>query len=384
MEQRKNNFFALIVRSIAVLLAICFAFCFTDETVNIASKLVILSVKSFLPEKGITFFKAEADESRNEDLTGFSTEPVSKTEAEKTAMASGIQPLSAVDSDVAAAMQKAAEKSGADKKDGDIYEYTFTDEGVTDSFLNVKVKNVNKTQISIEKKLAEELELELESDQPAVLLYHTHTTETYQLVDRDFYAQGFLSRSNDEALNMVRVGKAVKQELEAAGIKVIHDTAVYDNPYSGAYYRSMDAAESWLEKYPSIRITLDIHRDAIQNDSGVKTKPTAVINSKKAAQIMIITGCQEEGNGITDLPEWEKNLTFALKLQRSMESLYPGLTRPVYFCPRSYNMSLTPMSLLIEMGTDANTLSEAVYSGRMLGRAVAKLISEEAVWKDGS
>ena len=91
---------------------------------------------------------------------------------------------------------------------------------------------------------------------------------------------------------------------------------------------------------------------------------------------MIITGCQEEDNGVTDLPEWEKNLTFALKFQNNMETAYEGLTRPVFFCDRSYNMGLTPLSLLIEVGSDANTLSEAVYSGKMVGRALAEILKE--------
>ena len=240
----------------------------------------------------------------------------------------------------------------------------------------VKVKNTNKTRIDIKEKLGEELELSVSKNEPAVLIYHTHTTETYQILDRNFYAQGFLSRSNDENLNMIRVGKAVAGELEKQGYKVIHDTTVYDKSYNGAYSRSRVGAEHYLEKYPSIKITLDIHRDAIQNDNGVKTKPVATINGKKAAQIMLLTGCQEEGNDVTDLPEWEKNLTFALKLQQSLETNFPGLTRPVFFCDRSYNMGLTPLSLLVEVGSDANTLDEAVYSGKMLGRALSLILEE--------
>ena len=175
---------------------------------------------------------------------------------------------------------------------------------------------------------------------------------------------------------MVRVGKAIVEEIEKQGYKVIHVTDIYDNPYTGAYSRSREAIEAYLERYPSVQITLDVHRDAIQNNSGVKTKPVATVNGKKAAQIMLVTGCQEEGNGITDLPEWEKNLTFALKLQQSMESNFAGLTRPVFFCDRSYNMGLTPLSLLVEVGSDANTLDEAVYSGKMVGRALAYILEE--------
>ena len=91
---------------------------------------------------------------------------------------------------------------------------------------------------------------------------------------------------------------------------------------------------------------------------------------------MIISGCQEDGNGITNLPDWKYNLTFALQLQQSLESSFPGLTRPVFFCARSYNMNLTHNSLLVEVGSDANALDEAVYSGKCLGVALAKLMKE--------
>lgn len=370
--KEKKKLFGVVIKLTAVTFLVLFAVFFESATKEILSQLALFSVRSYLPEKGITLV-SEAQEATTAVVKAETTNP---TQTETAAVSLAADVLTKVDSDIQKLIKTALKQSSTDKKDGDIYEYTFTDDGVTDSFGIVRVKNTNKTQIDIESKLCEKLVLPEAENEPSVLLYHTHTTETYQLLDRDFYAQGFLTRSNDENLNMIRVGKAVKEELEKMGIRVIHDTAVYDSTYSGAYYRSMDAAEAYLEKYPSIKITVDLHRDAIQDDSGVKTKPTAVINGKKAAQIMIITGCQEEDNGITDLPEWEQNLTFALKLQQSMETLYPGLTRPVFFCARSYNMGLTPYSLLIEMGTDANTLDEAVYSGKMLGRALGKIIQE--------
>lgn len=371
MKEKKKLAFFAVKLSVAAFL-VFFAVFFETATKEIVSQLAVFSVRSYLPERGITL-AGETPETTTVAVTAENAKPT-----ETVTVAASFQPdsLTKVDADIQKLIENAQKQGSKDKKDGDIYEYTFTDDGVTDSFGVVRVKNTNKTQIDIQKKLSEKLVLPEAVNKPSVLLYHTHTTETYQLLDRDFYAQGFLTRSNDENLNMIRVGKAVKEELEKMGINVIHDTSVYDSTYSGAYYRSMDAAGAFLEKYPSIKITIDLHRDAIQDDSGVKTKPVAVIDGKKAAQIMIITGCQEEGNGITDLPEWEQNLTFALKLQQSMETLYPGLTRPVFFCARSYNMGLTPYSLLVEMGTDANTLDEAVYSGKMLGRALGKVIEE--------
>lgn len=381
----KEKYLKFTLKAFLCIFLVLFCSFFNREVVGLFAFVTVQSVKSYLPTgEGFTDGEPEnevTEAAEAETAAVPQTQTVSSTKPQKLSLKK--DNLTAVDGDIEKVIRQAEKNAVKDKKDGDIYEYTFTDDGVTDEFENIRVKNTNETQIDIEKKLGERLPLSVDRDKPAVLIYHTHTTETYQMLDRDFYAQGYLSRSNDKALNMVRVGKAVAGEIEKQGFKVIHDTTVYDNPYTGAYYRSEDAVKKLLEENPSVVITLDIHRDAIQNDSGVKTKPTAGINGKKAAQIMIISGCQEEGNGITDLPEWEKNLTFALKLQQSMETLYPGLTRPVFFCARSYNMGLTPCSLLVEMGSDANTLDEAVYSGKMLGRALCEILKEYEVKDNG-
>ncbi|MCQ2462674.1 MAG: stage II sporulation protein P [Clostridia bacterium] len=278
------------------------------------------------------------------------------------------------DEDVQSLIDKYKAVAEKDEKDAAISEENLHESGKTESYADVFVKNTNKTPADIKEHLERRAELSVDKSKPAVLIYHTHTTESYQILDRDFYAAGFKSRSNSDKLNMVRVGDAICAALENAGFKVIHDRNIYDAAYSGAYYRSYDAAEKIINENPSVHITLDIHRDAIQYDSGTKVKPTASVNGKKAAQIMIISGCQEKGNGIEDFPDWDKNLTFALHLQQQLEKDYSGLTRPVFFCARDYNMNLTPCSLLIEIGTDGNTLEEAVYSGKLLGASLARLM----------
>lgn len=370
MIRLKGSVIKLGAATVLILSAVLVFELFPAAVSELAGRLMLCSVQSYLPTVGTSVFADFKNES-----TSVEDKPVTHTPV-KTTSSETANDLTAVDEDIVKLIKTAEKNAKKDKKDGEIYEYTFTDDGATDSFGKVRVKNTNKTQIDIEEKLAEKLGLCVNKKEPAVLIYHTHTTETYQLLDRDFYARGFLSRSSDEARNMIRVGRAIASEIERRGYKVIHVTDTYDNPYTGAYSRSREAIEKYLEKYPSIQITLDIHRDAIQNDSGVKTKPVATVNGKKAAQVMIITGCQEEGNGITDLPEWEKNLTFALKLQNNMETDFEGLTRPVFFCDRSYNMGLTPFSLLVEVGTDANTLDEAVYSGKMVGVALTEILKE--------
>lgn len=264
------------------------------------------------------------------------------------------------------------------EEDGEVIEKTFIDYQATDSFGNVYVRNVTDTKkVNIEAVLSEDFTLPADNiARPTVLIYHTHTTENYILSDNGRFSSERDTRIDDSSLNMVRIGDEITRILESRGIGVIHDRTVYDTVYTGAYSQSRKGIEKILEENPSIIITLDIHRDAIYYSDTQRVKPVAEINGKKAAQLMIIAGCQD-GN-VTDFPDWETNLSFALNLQKTANDKYENLMKPVFFCMRKYNMDITPYSLLIEVGTDVNTLEEAAYSGRLLGDVLADVIKKFA------
>ena len=110
---------------------------------------------------------------------------------------------------------------------------------------------------------------------------------------------------------------------------MVHDVTVHDNPsYNGSYTRSEATIQKNLQQYPSIQVVLDIHRDALGNEESGKTKPVFVVDGKKAAQIMIVSGYNNSAN---KFPDWEYNMSFALKLQQAAENRYPGMTRPLNF-----------------------------------------------------
>lgn len=222
------------------------------------------------------------------------------------------------------------------------------------------------------------LGFELEkSGEVQVLIFHTHTTESYLEYDEGYYHESFYPRSSDSTKNMVSVGAEIAKSLRAQGIGVIHATEVHDSPeYTGAYDRSWETISKYMEQYPSIKVVLDIHRDSIAGDSGSKVKPTFEVNGRKAAQIMIMAGCDLDGS--YGFPDWEYNLRFALKLQKYAEDMYPGMTRPLYFGNFAYNMPISRGSLLIEVGTDVNTVYEAQYTGNLLGNVLAKVLQTEA------
>lgn len=207
---------------------------------------------------------------------------------------------------------------------------------------------------------------------PLVLIYHTHTTESFEPYVRDFYDANFNYRTTDETKNMIMVGNAIQAELEAQGIGVIHAKEIHDYPsYNGSYGRSRETILPILEQYPSIRVVLDIHRDAVSGE-GVAYQPFVEINGKEAAQIMIISGCDD---GTLGMPDFMKNFHFACRLQERLENDYSGLTRPILFDYRHYNQDLTTGSLLIEVGSHGNTLEQVQYSGQLIGNSLGRLLN---------
>lgn len=222
---------------------------------------------------------------------------------------------------------------------------------------------------------AEEHDLSLGTEGPQVLIYHTHATESFEPYDSDVYDTRNTWRSTDSKENMIAVGNAIAAAIEAHGIEVIHDDTLHDYPsYNGSYERSAVTIEDYLEQYPSICVALDIHRDAIQRDDTL-VKPVVTINGKKAAQLMIIAGCDDSGS--LGIPTWKDNLRFGVRLQDQIESMYPGLCRPLYFTYRKYNQHLTNASLLFEIGSHGNTLEEAIYCGQMAGDAIGAYLAAQ-------
>ncbi len=231
-------------------------------------------------------------------------------------------------------------------------------------------------KLNIEELLNQKADLSIQDiSEPKILVYHTHTTESYTLLDVGYYTESLDLRSEDESRNMVRVGDELCEYLEKMGFGVIHDREIHDKNYNGAYDSSRKSVEQYLEEYPSIEITIDVHRDDITYENGTKVKPTATINDKKAARMMIIAGA--EYGSITNYPDWEYNLRFALAVQNKVEEMYEGLMRPILFSERKYNMDETRNSFLLEVGTSANTLDEACYSARLFATALGELLTEE-------
>lgn len=238
---------------------------------------------------------------------------------------------------------------------------------------NGLVKNsTNLPDDEVEKLIATSNKVEIGAEGPQVLIMHTHATESFEEYDSDIYDTRNTWRTTDNEENIVSVGEKVAEGIRSYGIEVIHDDTQHDYPsYNGSYERSEETIQKYLDKYPTISVVLDVHRDAVQRNTTL-VKPISEINGKKAAQLMIISGCDD---GTMNMPNWRTNFRFAVGLQDAMESEYPGLTRPIFFCYRRYNQQMTTGSLLIEFGSHGNTLEEVLYSGELAGDAIGKYLS---------
>lgn len=216
-------------------------------------------------------------------------------------------------------------------------------------------------------------QVELNSAEPQVLIMHTHTTETYELEEKNWCDPAFSARSTDLSVNMAAVGAEMAAQLNAAGVNTLHDTTLHDYPsYNGSYAKSNATVRSYLERYPSIKVVLDVHRDAIETEGGSRMAPVCTVDGRQAAQVMIICGC--DNGGSVRLPGWRQNLRFAAAWERSMEGMYPGFTRPVLFSYRFYNQDLTTGSLLIEIGGHGNNLNEALYAGQLAANGLVQAL----------
>lgn len=214
-----------------------------------------------------------------------------------------------------------------------------------------------------------QLKIEFDTPDPQVLIVHTHATESFEPYQRSYFDEDFPSRTQDCSHNMVAVGTVLAQTLADNGISVVHDGTLHDYPaYTGSYDRSEETIRAVLEEYPSIKIVIDLHRDAIADADGTRIAPTAEIDGKSAAQFMIIAGCDD---GRFNMPNYMENFKLAALLQNTAEAMYPSLARPVLFDYRNYNQHITTGSLLIEVGSHANSLDEALYTAELLGNSIA-------------
>lgn len=237
----------------------------------------------------------------------------------------------------------------------------------------IYLKNDSSKTIDLNSYLKADMPFALKGDGPHVLIVHTHGSESYFPAGKYTYTPDDVERTQDKNYNVIRVGDEIEKILKEKGISVVHDRNIYDSPsYNGSYTRTLEAISAQMKKTPSIKVILDIHRDAMTSKDGVKYKTSATVNGKSAAQLMLVMSTGESG---LPHPNWQENLKFAVKLQCQIVNKYPGLMRPINLRTERFNMHVTTGSMLVEVGTSANSMDEALCAIRPFSEELAALLN---------
>lgn len=242
----------------------------------------------------------------------------------------------------------------------------FTDDN------GMELRNGTDREVDIAMLMGEPLTQRLSAAGPQILIIHTHGTEAYLPAAGEEYTPSDPYRTTDPERSVIRVGDALCSALEEYGLRVLHDRTLYDYPsYAGSYERAAASIEAYLAEYPDIALVLDVHRDAI-GDASTVYKTCAAANG--TAQVMLVCGTDE----YLEHPLWRENLKLALAMQAAAMSANGALMRPIHLAPERYNQQYTTGSLIIEVGTNGNTLSEALAAAELFGRAAGEMLASLA------
>lgn len=232
----------------------------------------------------------------------------------------------------------------------------------------ITVHNETKEKLNIDELLKQPLKIKTDKKGPQVLIVHTHTTEGYINSLSDLNNKNAVTSSRDPRYSVVRVGDEIAETLRKKyGIEVVHNGTVHDYPnYNKSYTNCLSTVTKILKSYPSIKVVLDIHRDGL-GGNGQKLRAVKKINGKNAAQVMFVVGSNTTG---LNHPNWKENLAFAVKLEDRLNSICPGLAKPIFISRYRYNQHVTNGALIIEIGGDGNLLSECTESAKYVAQAI--------------
>ena len=203
-----------------------------------------------------------------------------------------------------------------------------------------------------------------------IIIYHTHTCESYTKTEKYKYKSTGNFRTTDINYSVARVGTELTKYLKYYGYNVIHDTTLYDYPsYSASYDRSLKGVAKLLEKNKDTDILFDIHRDAIGDSTYA---PTVKIGEEEAAQMMFVIG---SNGGGSEHDNWNKNLKFAVKIQEKANEMYPGLFKPIILRDSRYNQQLADGASIIEVGATGNTLEQCLNSMKYLSKVLKEVLN---------
>ena len=229
-----------------------------------------------------------------------------------------------------------------------------------------KVKIKNQTTYNLTEDI---LKPDIKIDNKNIVVFHTHSCESYTASEKYPYTQTGNFRTTDLKYTVTQVGSELENYLKKYNLNVAHDTSYHDYPsYTGSYTRSLQTVENILQTTPS-DIIIDLHRDAI--GSRADYAPTVKIGDDYAAQIMFVIGTNEGGLWH---PNWNQNLKSAVKVQEKAEEMYPGLFKPIMLTKSRYNQHTGKYANIMEVGATGNTLEQCLNSMKYLSAVLNEVL----------
>lgn len=245
---------------------------------------------------------------------------------------------------------------------------TNVPEKYTSEYNGVKIRNET-DNIKLTKEM---LTPNVEVNTKNIVIFHTHTCESYTPTENFKYKESGNFRTTDINYSVARVGTELTKYLEHYGYNVIHDTTLYDYPsYSASYDRSLKGVAKILEENENTDVVFDLHRDAIGDSSYA---PTVKIGDEEAAQMMFVIG---SNGGGSEHDNWNENLKLAIKIQEKANELYPGLFKPIILRDSRYNQQLAKGASIIEVGATGNTMEQCLNSMKYLSKVLSEVLVEK-------
>ena len=208
-----------------------------------------------------------------------------------------------------------------------------------------------------------------------ILIYHTHTYEAYQQDQQDKYVQLEQWRTKDEQHNIVAVGRALTAALEALGFQVTHDTTAFEPPsLTDAYDRSLSMLEERGKSGEKYDLYIDLHRDALASSNSILR--TVSVGDTEIARFMVLVG-QGTTGGYAEKPDWLSNKALADAITAALNDQIDGLARDVKVKTGRFNQHVANCCVLIECGTNWNTLQEVLNGIPYLAQAISTALGQE-------
>lgn len=212
--------------------------------------------------------------------------------------------------------------------------------------------------------------VKLDLKKPVIFIYHTHGTESYRPETAGNY------HSLNRKYTVIQVGEKLREHLNNKGYQVIHDGTIHDHPsFQGSYARSLETLNANLKKNDSLKIIFDIHRDGIDkietlpNYNALKEESVVTINGERVAKFLLVVGGKNEN--------YDKLLKLAEYIRIRSDEMYPGLAKKTIVKDYAkFNQYKSDISLLIEIGSNANHIDEAVRTTKYLAEIMDSVIKD--------